>query len=130
MFFTRIFLFPLLALFITAALAAPISAPSYSTNTLTTHPIQAGLEKRSPLLFSSDRLPAVKRAVPEYTAHLAARDESAVLEARSFGDFSDSPLAKRDGSATAVIERRSLRKKLRNAFRVRQSPLILSKMEY
>jgi len=127
MFFTRIFLFPLLALFITAALAAPISAPSYSTNTLTTHPIQAGLEKRSPLLFSSDRLPAVKRAVPEY---LTARDESAVLDARSFGDFSDSPLAKRDGSATAVIERRSLRKKLRNAFRVRQSPLILSKMEY
>ena len=113
MFYTKTFLFSFLALLITTAFSAPISAPSYSTNTLTTHPVHAGLEKQSPLLFTSDRLPSssrvAKRALPEYSP-LVARDESAVLEA----------LEKRDEGSTTVtlVKRKSIAKKIREAFQV------------
>ncbi|KIM19693.1 hypothetical protein M408DRAFT_182818, partial [Serendipita vermifera MAFF 305830] len=120
MFFTRTFIFSFLALLVTTTLAAPISAPSYSTNTLTTHPVHAGLDKRSPIIFSSDRIPTVtKRNVGEYN-DFVARDEFDVLEARSFDDIADASLAKRQEGPTMVtlVRRKSIAKKIREAFKV------------
>jgi hypothetical protein len=110
MIFPTAFILPFLAFLITPIMSAPIIGPRH----LTEHPVDAGLEKRSPLFWGQhhgDASSAVtKRSFPDYS-HLVARENAgSVLEARAFNDMGESALDKRtEGPTTVRLARRSIK---------------------
>ena len=107
-------------------LVAPVfSAPIYvhdGSSSMTSHPVHAGLEKRSPMFWGQghhhyDPATVVERDVLEYS-DLISRDESSVLEARSADGPTKSPLAKRtEGESMRLVRRKSIFTKIKDGFK-------------
>jgi hypothetical protein len=105
----------LVGLLVSPVFSAPIHVQGGSSG-ITSHPVHAGLEKRSPMFWGQDHHhhePATLagRDVLEYS-DLVSRDESSVLEARS------TPLAKRtEGESMRLVRRKSIFNKIKDGFK-------------
>jgi len=129
MIFPAISILTLVGLLVAPAFSAPIYVQGGSSG-VTTHPVQAGLEKRSPMFWGQghhrhDPATAGDHDVLEY-GNLVSRDESSILEARSADSPSESPLAKRE--SMRLVRRKSIFTKIKDGFKA--SPALFSFAAY
>jgi len=123
MLFPITYILALVSLLVIPVLSAPINLQDASS-VMTSHPVHAGLEKRSSMSGGHPHhrrsLPTIlERDLQEYD-NLVARDEASVLEARSFDEALESELAKRKEGPTMMrlVRRKSIFTKIKEGFQV------------